>query len=88
MQKFKLTKCSYLSLGGNEFPLPPAVGLVELGALAPFFFFKCQIFCFLFTFARRVDGMISVALSGVAALDLGLSRYPPIAAPRVCRGGC
>ena len=86
MRKFKLTKCSCLSLGGNEFPLPPVIGLVQLGPLSPFFFFKCQIICFLFTFARQVDGTISLALSGEAVLELGLSHYPPIAAPSACGG--
>lgn len=84
MRKFELTKCSHLSLGGNEFLLPPAVGLVQLGPLLPFFFLKCQIICFLFTFAHRVDGVISLALFGVPAL--GLSYYLPIAALSACGG--
>lgn len=41
------------------------------------------VFCFLFTFARQVDGMMPLALPGAALLDLGFARYPP----RVCRGG-
>lgn len=40
------------------------------------------VFCFLFTFAGQVDGMMPLALPGAALLDLGFSRYPP----RACGG--